>query len=99
MGIQEIKEEILSRKLREKAGEIRHRDPLLSEALMSLSIKNHFLSEVWQRSNNIDINILSDHVGVILPSLGIKNMYDLGEHFEFLMNNLTQWIKNTFPED
>ncbi len=99
MGIQEIKEEILSRKLREKAGEIRHRNPLLSEALMSLSIKNHFLSEAWQRSNNIDIDVLSDHVGAILHSLSIKNMYDLGEHFESLMNNLTQWIKNTFPED
>lgn len=99
MGIQEIKEEILSRKLREKAGEIRNENPLISEALMSLSIKNLFLSEAWQRSNNIDIESLSDHVGDTLHSLNVKNMYDLGENFEYLMNNLTQWIKNTFPED
>lgn len=99
MGIQEIKEEILSRKLREIAKDLRHTDPLISETFMNLSIKNYFLSEIWEYSNSVEMGALSDHVRSVICSFKIKDIYDLEDNFNSVITELVQWIRDTFHKD
>ncbi len=92
MGIQEIKEEILSRKLRERAGEIRHTDMIVSEFLMSLSIKNYFLSETWEYARTLDIVYFSNQVSLMLKSLNIHSLLDMEDNFDQIMEKSIEWI-------
>ncbi len=96
MGIQEIKEEVISRKFTAFSGDIRAKDEISSEFFLSLSIKNFFLTELWEYAGNLNMEEIYTETKKLLLESKIPDMNSLGIHFEDVMNKLIAWIKNRY---
>ncbi|MHB1439897.1 MAG: hypothetical protein ACYCSO_04260 [Cuniculiplasma sp.] len=98
MGFQEIKEEVISRKLLGYSEVIHNSLPIINEILVGLSRKNHFLTEVSDYSNNLDVEKFVIFLESLLDDKAddVKKKLYYEENFDQIIATSIKWIrKNT----
>ncbi|MCL6014224.1 MAG: hypothetical protein M1323_01185 [Candidatus Thermoplasmatota archaeon] len=101
MGFQEIKEEVISRKLLNYSDEIHTLKPLINEMLIGLSRKNIFLTAVRDYSNDFNVREFSIFLESLLEGKGDEYQKKLyyEENFDGIIQSSIEWIKGHTKEN
>ena len=101
MGFQEIKEEVISRKLLNYSEEIYSSKPLINEMLIGLSRKNLFLTAVRDYSNNFNVREFAIFLESLLEGKGKEDQkkFYYEENFDEIIKLSIEWIKTNTNEN
>ena len=101
MGFQEIKEEVVSRKLLNYSEEIYSKKPIINEMLIGLSRKNFFLTEVSDYSESFGARELSIYLESLLDGKGSEQGQKLyyEDHFDRIINLSIDWVKTNVKKN